>query len=71
VDKKLLHLLACPVTKATLQYDADSQELISTPANLAYPIRDGIPVMLENEARTLNSDEKEHWQSKRQQAGES
>ncbi|MBO6892164.1 MAG: Trm112 family protein [Roseibium sp.] len=53
VDRKLLELIVCPVTKATLEYDADAQELISRPAKLAYPIRNGIPIMLPDEARQL------------------
>jgi hypothetical protein len=53
VDPKLLELLVCPLTKATLEYDAARQELISRPARLAYPIRDGIPIMLPEEARPL------------------
>lgn len=54
MDKNLLDILVCPVSKAPLQYDAQSQELICKASNLAYPIRDGIPVMLEEEARTLD-----------------
>ena len=53
VDPKLLEILVCPLTKATLEYDAAKQELISRPAKLAYPIRDGIPIMLPEEARPL------------------
>jgi uncharacterized protein len=53
VDPKLLDLLVCPVTKGPLVYDQEKQELISKSARLAYPIRDGIPVMLEDEARRL------------------
>jgi len=53
VDAKLLELLVCPVTKGPLIYDRERQELISKSARLAYPIRDGIPVMLEEEARKL------------------
>ena len=53
VDPKLLEILVCPLTKATLIYDAERQELISRPAKLAYPIRDGIPIMLPEEARPL------------------
>jgi uncharacterized protein YbaR (Trm112 family) len=53
VDAKLLELLVCPVTKGPLVYDRERQELISKTARLAYPIRDGIPVMLEEEARKL------------------
>ena len=53
-DPRLLELLVCPVTKTRLQYDADKQELISRAAGLAYPIRDGIPIMLPDEAREIN-----------------
>jgi uncharacterized protein YbaR (Trm112 family) len=53
VDAKLLEILVCPVTKGPLIYDRQRQELISKPARLAYPIRDGITVMLEEEGRTL------------------
>lgn len=59
MDKKLLDILVCPVTKGPLIYDKKNQELISKSARLAYPIRDGIPVMLEDEARTLSSEEVE------------
>ena len=52
-DRKLLELLVCPVTKAPLDYDEENQELISPKAHLAFPIRDGIPIMLESEARNL------------------
>lgn len=54
VDPKLLELLVCPVTKQPLKYEAASNELISEAANLAYPIRDGIPIMIPDEARTLH-----------------
>lgn len=53
-DPKLLELLVCPLTKAPLRYDADKQELISDQAKLAFPIREGIPIMLVDEARKLN-----------------
>ena len=53
IDPKLLEILVCPLTKATLHYDAEAQELISRPAKLAYPIRDGIPIMLPEEARPI------------------
>ena len=53
IDTKLLEFLVCPLTKGTLTYDQTSQELISKEAGLAYPIRDGIPIMLINEARQL------------------
>lgn len=54
IDPKLLELLVCPLTKETLEYDAARQELISRRAKLAYPIRDGIPIMLPEEARQLS-----------------
>jgi uncharacterized protein len=57
MDKKLLDILVCPVTKGPLIYNKEKQELISKSARLAYPIRDGIPVMLEDEARTLSDEE--------------
>lgn len=57
MDTKLLELLVCPVTKGPLQWDADKRELVSRSARLAYPVRDGIPVLLENEARTLTDEE--------------
>jgi uncharacterized protein YbaR (Trm112 family) len=57
VDKRLLELLVCPVTKGPLIYDKQNNELISKSARLAYPVRDGIPVMLENEARELTEEE--------------
>ena len=53
-DPRLLELLVCPVTKTRLQYDAEKQELISKAAGLAYPIRDGIPIMLPDEAREIS-----------------
>lgn len=55
IDRKLLELLVCPVTKTTLEYDEKAQELISRAAKLAYPIRNGIPIMLAEEARTLDA----------------
>ena len=57
MDTKLLELLVCPVTKGRLDHDREKQELVSRSARLAYPIRDGIPVLLENEARTLSDEE--------------
>jgi uncharacterized protein YbaR (Trm112 family) len=54
VDPKLLEILVCPLTKGPLRYDAEAQELISDQAQLAYPIRDGIPIMLADEARPLD-----------------
>ncbi|MBP2237721.1 uncharacterized protein YbaR (Trm112 family) [Sinorhizobium kostiense] len=53
VDPKLLELLVCPLTKGRLTYDADSNELVSEKARLAYPIRDGVPIMLVSEARKI------------------
>ncbi len=55
IDPKLLEILVCPLTKGPLVYDAENQELISERASLAYPIRDGIPIMLVDEARTLDN----------------
>lgn len=57
MDSKLLELLVCPVTKGPLTWDAARRELVSRSARLAYPVRDGIPVLLENEARPLSDDE--------------
>ena len=54
VDPKLLEILVCPVTKSDLEYDSVKNELISKQAGLAYPIRDGIPIMLEEEARKIS-----------------
>ena len=58
VDKKLLSILVCPVSKAPLEYDSQANELVCRASGLAYPIKDGIPVMLEGEARALDADEK-------------
>ena len=57
MDTRLLELLVCPVTKSPLEYNREQQELISRSARLAYPVRDGIPVLLENGARTLTDTE--------------
>ena len=57
MDPKLLELLVCPVTKGPLQYDRERAELVSRSARLAYPVRDGIPILLESEARTLSDEE--------------
>jgi len=54
VDPRLLEILVCPVSRTSLEYDAEKNELISRKAGLAYPIRDGIPIMLEDEARALD-----------------
>ena len=59
MDPRLLELLVCPVTKGPLTYDRERQELVSRSARLAYQVRDGIPVMLEVEARTLSDEELE------------
>ena len=55
IDPKLLEILVCPLTKGQLKYDRDAQELVSDQARLAYPIRDGIPIMLVDEARPLDA----------------
>ena len=55
IDPKLLEILVCPLTKGPLTYDRDAQELVSKQAQLAYPIRDGIPIMLVDEARQLDA----------------
>ena len=57
IDPKLLEILVCPLTKGPLTYDSDAQELISEQARLAYPIRDRIPIMLVDEARSLDTDD--------------
>ncbi|MGA8382089.1 MAG: Trm112 family protein [Stellaceae bacterium] len=57
IDPKLLEILVCPLTKGPLRYDREAQELVSEEAGLAYPIRDGIPIMLVDEARPLRDDE--------------
>ena len=59
MDTRLLELLVCPVTKGPLTYNHEAQELVSRSARLAYPVHDGIPVLLENEARTLSDTELE------------
>ncbi len=58
LDRKLLSILVCPVSKAPLEYREEQQELVCKASGLAYPVRDGIPVMLEEEARQLTADEK-------------
>lgn len=57
MDTRLLELLVCPVTKGPLEYDREKQEMVSRSARLAYPVRDGIPILLEEEARTLSDEE--------------
>ena len=64
MDPKLLELLVCPVTKGHLDYNRERQELLSRSARLAYPIRDGIPVMLEEQARVLSAEELEQLPSR-------
>jgi uncharacterized protein YbaR (Trm112 family) len=64
MDTKLLQLLVCPVTKGPLTYNREAQELVSKSARLAYPVRDGIPIMLEAEARVLTDEEIEKLQAK-------
>ena len=59
MDPRLLDILVCPVTKGPLEYDRERRELVSRAAGLAYPIRDGIPVMLESEARRLDEGERD------------
>lgn len=61
LDKRLLDILVCPVTKGPLIYNKDKAELISVAARLAYPIRDNIPVMLEEEARQISDEEAEQY----------
>lgn len=58
-DPKLLEILVCPVTRTTLHYDRERQELVSRAAGLAYPIRGGVPIMLPGEARELSDDERQ------------
>ncbi|WP_373018755.1 Trm112 family protein [Thiomicrorhabdus sp.] len=65
MDPKLLEILVCPVSKTKLVYDKKNQELISTAANLAYPVRDGIPILLEDEARQISAEEAEQFRAKK------
>ena len=65
MEPKLLEILVCPVSKTKLYFDKDNQELISTAANLAFPVRDGIPILLEDEARQLPADEVESYRDKK------
>lgn len=67
MDASLLEILVCPVSKTKLQFDKQKQELISTAANLAYPVRDGIPILLEDEARILEAEEAELYRAKKGQ----
>jgi uncharacterized protein len=70
VDPKLLEILVCPVTRGTLHYDRTAQELISYGAGLAYPVREGIPIMLPEEARELSELERAQAKSRRKPAPE-
>lgn len=63
MDKKLLDILVCPVTKGPLVYDRKNEQLVSVAARLAYPIRNGIPVMLEDEATVLSADEADAYRA--------
>lgn len=65
MDPKLLEILVCPVSKTRLLFDKNTQELISTAANLAYPVRDGIPILLEDEAREISAEEAEQYRSEK------
>ena len=65
MDKQLLDILVCPLTKGSLIYDKEKQELISLQAKLAYEIRDGLPVMMPDEARQLSGEEYEYYDKKR------
>ncbi|MDX1348287.1 MAG: Trm112 family protein [Thiomicrorhabdus chilensis] len=65
MDPKLLEILVCPVSKTKLIYDKSRDELISTAANLAYPVRDGIPILLEDEARQITAEEAEKYRSQK------
>ena len=64
LDKKLLSILVCPVSKGSLDYDREKNELLCWESGLAYPIRDGIPVMLESEARALSDEEKDQQRAR-------
>ncbi len=61
IDKQLLSILVCPVTKAPVEYDESAEELVCKASGLAYPVRDGMPVMLESEARVLSDEEKSRY----------
>ncbi|MBN2864842.1 MAG: Trm112 family protein [Thiotrichales bacterium] len=65
MDPKLLEILVCPVSKTKLIFDKKNQELISTAANLAYPVRDGIPILLEDEARQISAEEAETYRAQK------
>jgi uncharacterized protein YbaR (Trm112 family) len=65
MDPKLLDILVCPICKGPLLYDKSAQELVSVESGLAYPIRDGIPIMIEDDARRLTPEEIDSWRKKR------
>ena len=65
MDSNLLDILVCPITKGPLIYDDERQELISLSARLAYPIRDAVPIMLEDEARSISAEEYEQYSQRR------
>ena len=65
MDPKLLEILVCPVSKTKLVFDKKNQELVSTAVNLAYPVRDGIPILLEDEARQISAEEAETFRAKK------
>ncbi len=69
MDKKLLELLVCPITKGPLTWDSQAQELLSLGAQMAFPVRDGIPIMLEHEARTLSEAELERLRAAKPNVG--
>lgn len=64
IDKRLLNILVCPVSKGELRYIEETDELACFASNLVYPVRDDIPVMLEGEAREMSKEEREKWQDK-------
>lgn len=65
VNPSILEVLVCPISKTKLYYDQQNQELISTAANLAFPVRDGIPIMLEDEARQISAEEAEKYRAQK------
>lgn len=65
VKPSILEVLVCPISKTKLYYDQQNQELISTAANLAFPVRDGIPIMLEDEARQISAEEAEKYRAQK------
>lgn len=65
INPNILEVLVCPISKTKLVYDKENQELISTAANLAFPVRDGIPIMLEDEARQITAEEAEKYRAEK------